>query len=97
MRTQQGNIDEEEDEEEIVNSEQNLSKDRADSNESTSSALAGLIQTARNRISTLSGKDLVSGLLNSAQLTSTNNSTLNVNTNTNENPPYIEPPKQDDS
>ena len=85
--------------------DKSMEKDRTNSNESSSSAtLTAFLQTARDRISSLSGKDIMNGIFSSADgLIASNASSNNANTSTLNNIstinvlPYIEPPTQNDS
>ena len=116
MRSTQTCLDDDEEEEEekethhtnqTNSTDGSIEKDRANSNESSSSAtLTAFLQTARNRISSLSGKDIMNGIFSSADglitsnVSSANNakasSTLNTSSTIN-TLPYIEPPSQNDS
>ena len=112
VRSTQTDLDDEDQEEVAYNentstsqansNDDSIEKERTSSNESSSSAtLAAFLQTARNRISSLSGIDIMNGILNSADsFVSANNpntSTLDSSSISASNVPYIEPPTQNDS
>ena len=67
-------------------------KNRTSSNEST---ISNFLQTARERISSFSGKEIVNTILSSADNLLTSNMTSANETES--NVPYIEPPTQNDS